>query len=179
MFTLKRLSMIGLGAGIALVGCASPTDETAIEPTEQTSAGIAEETAVPTEAADEASDPAMPTPEVLAMLSQTDPAMLAPPQADGNAVTEEEDEGTIGTRKDKWGFGFGAPFGGFGLGRGFGFGGFGVPFGGFGLGRFGWGGGGFGWPGGFGWGGGFGWPGGFGWGGLGGWGLGGCGIGFC
>jgi hypothetical protein len=175
MFTLKRLSMIGLAAGLVTVGCASPTDETNIEPIDQASAAVTAQATneqTPQDAFDEQAAAALPTPEIAEAMAGTDPA------ASAEDVTAEDE--MIGQKADEiiMGGGFGMPFGGFGLGR-VGFGGFGMPFGGLGFGRVGFGG--FGFPG-FGLGG-FGVPfGGFGLGGFGvpfgGFGLGGFGVPF-
>ncbi len=168
MFTLNRLTTIGVGAGFVLVGCVSPTDETADPMVEQTQGITAETAESPTEQATEALDEdvsaAQPDDEMAAAFeaAEADPGALAPPPA------EDADEGVTDSKSDAiiigpfggfggglwrgglgWGGGLwrgGAMFGGvpgFGFGTGFvgpGFVGPGFVGPGFGFGRFGFGG---------------------------------------
>lgn len=144
MFTLNRLSVIGLGAGLVLVGCASPTDETA-DPTDQVSEGVVDENA---NAVDEQAALAAPTEDFSAMQ-----------QPDEQQVN---DEGQVEQKSDKIIVG---PMGGIGWGGGWGMrgvgwgGGWGMPGVGWGMRGVGWGmpgwGGAWGVPG-VGWGGGWG-----------------------
>lgn len=154
MFTLNRLTTIGVGAGFVLVGCVSPTDETA-DPTMEQAQDITAETAEsPTEQATEALDEnvsaAQPDDEMAAAFeaAEADPGALAPPPA------EEVDEGVTDSKSDAIIMG---PFGGFG--------------GGLWRGGLGWGGGLGGWGGGL-------WRGGGMWGGVPGFGFGVPGFGF-
>jgi hypothetical protein len=153
MFTLNRLSTIGIAAGLVVVGCASPTDETPLEPIDETSAAI-------TAATDETSEQA---PEMIVDESALSASDIANAMASETALADTEEE-NIDSKSDAIIMGPFGGFGGLGFGR-VGFGGFGVPFGGLGFGRVGFGGfgvpglgfGGFGMPGlGFG---GFGMPG--------------------
>jgi hypothetical protein len=103
MFTLNRVSAIGLGLGLVLVGCASPTDETADDAAEQ---GQESAEAVTPQATDVSAD-------------QTQ----APDQQDEGTVDSKGDKIIIGPYGGAWGGGWGVPVGGFWGAPGLGWGG--------------------------------------------------------
>jgi hypothetical protein len=110
MFTLNRLPLIGLGAALAVVGCASPTDETA-DPIDQTSAALTEEV-----------NPEQATNEETALSAEEREALDAQAQPDEGTTESRSDAIMLGG----WGGGFGPWGGGFYRGGGFYGGGLGV-----------------------------------------------------
>lgn len=119
MFTLNRVTSIGVGAGLVLVGCASPVEDTE-DPTAEASAALTEE-AVVDETADaigEEADAVMPA----GIASAFELAGMPAPPSDEAMPEEDKDDPT----SEKW------------LGGGLGWGGLG--WGGLGWGGLGWGG---------------------------------------
>ena len=122
MFTLNRVTTIGLGAGLVLVGCASPVGETD-EATAETSEALTEEAVETTteDTAEDINDELMPAGMASAFEIPGAP-VPAPPSDD--AVTED---GKDDPKSEKWfggGLGWGGlGWGGLGWGRGLGWGG--------------------------------------------------------
>jgi len=130
MFTLNRVTTIGVGAGLVLMGCASPVEETD-DPTAQASAALTEE-AVVDEAAEGISDSEEAdavVPAGIASAFEIPDARVPAPASDEAMADEDEDEDDPNAEK-QW-------LGGLGWGGGFGRG---LGWGGLGWGGLGWGG---------------------------------------
>ena len=118
MFTLNRVTTIGVGAGFVLVGCASPVGETE-DPTAQASAALTEE-AVVDEAAEEISEEADAVmPAGIASAFEI-PDARAPAPASDEAMADEDEDDSDAEKQWLGGFGWGG-----GFGRGLGWGGLG------------------------------------------------------
>jgi hypothetical protein len=118
MFTLNRVTTIGLGAGFVLVGCASPVGETE-DPTAQASTALTEETAIDeaAEGMNEEAEAVMPA--GLASAFEIPNAPVPSPPSD-DAIPQGDDE----PASEKWFVGRGLGWGGLGWG-GLGWGGLG------------------------------------------------------
>ncbi len=124
MFTLNRVTTIGVGAGLVLVGCASPVGESD-DPTAQASEALTEEavTDETAEAMDEESAAIMPAGMASAFEIPNAP-VPAPPNEESEPADDEDEKwlGGFGWGGLGWG---GLGWGGVGLGRGLGWGGLG------------------------------------------------------